>query len=437
MVSGLGETSSRSVRGPSTPARLAALSFLGVVFAFGCSDDATGTAGNGGGATGGTGGETASQEVFLFGVQLPAPDGTAAGTFAGLVSGPLDDPSAEFPDLSEFLEFPGGQVFGLDGESTVYMSSLDSRITEIVIGEDGSLTPGRVISFASLGVTNTFSGNLVLSPTKAYHLSGEIGEIVVWNPQTMEITGTIPLGLTVDDGFAFRSFRVRTFRVGDLLVWPSFQGDQNSISGTGPEVGFTLTVIDTQTDQVVSNTVEPRANGFFTFAQDAAGDRYFATASLNSSWHQFVPDRVPEPIILRIRAGETSFDPDWERSLTNELGTSIWAGILPGAGNTMYVQGLPEDDPLVEAAQGDGLVLGDQAWPFFQLEEGPEVGDPVPVDLGFEGSIFFGREIDDDVYFQGFLPETEQSFLINMTSEGGPQEGLLAPGIIRGIVRVR
>ncbi|MEM8940103.1 MAG: hypothetical protein AAGC64_12225, partial [Bacteroidota bacterium] len=239
--------------------------------------------------------------LYAIDVAFINPDGFQS--YLGTVS-TLDDPSTPFPDLSELPEFNGtARVFGPEGEGVAYLTAdEEATITEVTFSEDGTPELKRVVSFAGEGLSYTSGGNVLafFSPTKAYFVSQETLEIVVWNPESMEITNTFPLPLSITPG-SFRLFlRGEPIIVGDQLVLISYEwtdGDRFNSNGV------TVTVVNTTSDAVISNTVESRAVSFFNYAKDNDGNLYFIPDS-DASWQHFlIPDQVQAPVMLRMLAG--------------------------------------------------------------------------------------------------------------------------------------
>lgn len=200
----------------------------------------------------------------------------------------LNDPTVEINDLSQFIEFPGvGTTHGLPRQDVAYFySGEDATITEIEFAPNGSASLGREISLAGLGINNAnFSEKLHVSPTKAYLLSEPTSQVVVWNPQSMEIITSFPLGLVPDAGNVFRVGEF--FLVDDQAVFISGQADETN---TLLRPGVTVTVIDTTTNQIVSSTTDERSTFFSSSAIAANGDRYFGPNDNISGQHFLTPE---------------------------------------------------------------------------------------------------------------------------------------------------
>ena len=361
------------------------------------------------------------------------PDGSNA--YITVVSD-LDDSSVKITDLSQFLEFSGSaRAYGLPGQDVVYVTSDEKgTMTEVTFAPDGAASIEREVSFAGVGVNQTSGGNVnvFFSSTKAYHINQNTLEVIVWNPDDMELIDTFPLGLGLDPGMGFRAFLQSPILVGKQLVLLSLQSiqDSNVTNASGTDI----TIIDTDNDVVVSNTSEPRGNSFLSHVSDAAGNLYFATSPLQASHHFLRPDEVAAPIILRMLAGETTFDPDWSRSLVDEVNTSIWTGVTPGNDGTIYIQAIQEDNPGVQAATDAFEVNGSQPWIWYALNNPNSAPQDIQTGLN-SPPVFSAITIDDDAYIVGW--DNVNSTVINTTAAGGPRAGLEVPGFVYNIVRIR
>ncbi len=337
-------------------------------------------------------------------------------------------------DLAGSLEFPGSaRAYGPDNSDVVYLTaSEDATMTEVTFGPDGAARAGRVVSFAHLGVSSTSGGNVLLhiSPTKAYFVSQDSLEVVVWNPQEMAVVGTIPLAIPTEPTLPDVYFYPRPIVIGDRLVLVSNRSGE--LSGSG----VVVTVVNTATDQVESTTLEPRCHSMLQSAVDGRGDRYFATSDYAAAEHFLLPDQVPAPCMLRMRAGEVAFDPSWIRTLDGELGTSVWTGVTQGSEGSVYVQGLAVDTPAVSAAADQGAydVTIAQPWSWYTLGDGDTT--PMPADTGLEYPPSFAPiPVDGDAFVAVY--DDVDTTLVNLTAASSPRPGLVVPGFVYNVVRIR
>ncbi len=336
-------------------------------------------------------------------------------------------------DLKAAMEFGGGaRAYGPDEGDVVYVTSSEvGTLTEVTFGPDGSPQLGRAVSFANLGIDGTTGGNVhhFVSPSKAYFVSQDTQEIVVWNPEKMAIVRTIPLELGLSpDSFVY--FYPRPIVVRQQLVLIANQSDETDIDG--PSI---VSVIDTDDDRVVSTTVEPNCHSLLQSAVDARGDRYFASSDYSAATYLLAPKQAPAPCMLRMEAGETSFDATWSRTLTEELGTRLWTGVTPGAGGHMYLQGIAEDNAGVVAATEAYEVTIAQPWRWYSLNDGNAGPAPADADFLVSPPLFPPIPVDGNAYVA--LWDEVDTTLVDLTSAKSPRKSLVVPGFVFNVVRIR
>jgi hypothetical protein len=422
----------------------AALPFVVVALAAvaGCGDDSSDGGDPDGGSHGDAGERDAGGRDAAADAGAPAPryvvstsvlSEDTATSYLAVVDSLDDGPRVE---LGDALELGGGaSAYGPAGKGVVYAtSSEDGTMTEVTFDADGKPDVGRVVSFTQLGITATTGGNVhyFVSPTKAYFVSQDTLEIVVWNPEEMQVIDTVPLDLephlAAKDGYFY--FYPRPIVAGDRLVLIANQSDESDIEG--PAV---VSVIDTATDRVLSTTAEPRCHAFLQSAVDARGDRYFASSDYSAAVRFLVPDDAPAPCMLRMKKGQTEFDPSWSRSLDDALDSSLWTGLTPGKDGAMFVQSIAEDAPAVQDAEEPFDVTIATPWRWYTLIDGD--ADPQPIDADYlDAPPFFPAiEVDDRAY--GSLWDESDTTLVDLSGSAVPQKGRIVPGFVYNIVRIR
>jgi hypothetical protein len=393
---------------------------------WGCGDDGSPTPAAGPAATGPL--YVVSHSVFTE---------KATTSYLTVVDSLAPGPSV---NLAASLEFGGGaRAYGPEGKSVVYVTSSENgTMTEVAFGPDGAPQVGRVVSFANLGISNTTGGNVhhFVSPTKAYFVSQAALQIVIWNPEAMEIIGTIALDVEaarMSPGTTFY-FYPRPIVVGDRLVLIANQADDNEFDG--PPV---VSVVDMTTDRLASSTLETRCHALLQSAVDSQGHRYFASSQLAAAAHFLFPDRAPAPCMVRMRGGETALDPGWSRNVTQELGTRLWTGITPGAGGKLYLQSIAENAAEVvgAAAMLDHYKVS-SAKPWSWHAQGAGDASPTPAEgAGFLSAppLFAAIPVDGRAYVSVW--DQTDTTLVDVTSHEAPQRGLEVPGFAYNVVRIR
>jgi hypothetical protein len=175
------------------------------------------------------------------------------------------DAAREFPGTSD-LWVDGGRIFVADGESLT--------VTKYAL-EGDALVERESVSFAGYGLASLgFWLNKFISPTKAY-LFNDASEAIVWNPEAMEITGTIPLpALDAPDGFQlFNGYSDRAAVVRDGRLYQSFYFTDQSFFEFTPN--SLIAVFDVETDTLL-DVLDVPCPGLDHATVDDRGDIYFS-----------------------------------------------------------------------------------------------------------------------------------------------------------------
>lgn len=138
--------------------------------------------------------------------------------------------------------------------------------------------------------------------------------------------------------------------------------------------------------------------------------------------------------MLRTRAGETFFDPDWSYDPGEDLDTELWGCCTQGNNGNIFVQAYSEDGEGVDAVE-ENFEFGAFDFDWYNLN--PTEPSVSVADTGAKGIPFGGAIMIDD---EGYLViwDDVNSRLLRTTAEGGPTDGIAkVPGFIYNILRVR
>jgi hypothetical protein len=173
------------------------------------------------------------------------PEGT--GSYVSL----LDALEPGSVDLAQAREFSGlADVWVHEG--SVYVAESETVTITRFTQEEGALVQQEVVSFADYGLTSLgFWLNTFATPTRAY-LSNGPGELVAWDPQRMEIVGTVELPVSEREGFMmYPAYSDRAAVVRDgLLYQPRYWTDDTFFQFTEDS---RVAVVDVATDTVVDD----------------------------------------------------------------------------------------------------------------------------------------------------------------------------------------
>jgi hypothetical protein len=101
-------------------------------------------------------------------------------------------------DPARALEVAGSaRLFSYEEDWFAIGGGETPTITRYTLTDEGELVEGDAISLQPFGVQSLWDTLYFITPEKAYYPDREGAQIVVWNPTTMEVTGTIPLPDTI------------------------------------------------------------------------------------------------------------------------------------------------------------------------------------------------------------------------------------------------
>jgi hypothetical protein len=180
------------------------------------------------------------------------------------------------------------------------------------------LHEGPAVSFANLGGTGTVMTSFV-SPTRAYSMTRDIMQIVVWDPSAMEVIGSIATDAAVDPDYPELDYGEPVLFV-DYVAWPVLWYDYDK-RRFKPEVGVILASTRSEVPAFVVR--DSRCGGGWSLFTDTAGDLY-ATGNAWFGFAHFFGDEAaaqPPDCVIRIKSGSTAFDPDYYVDLNQVAGT--------------------------------------------------------------------------------------------------------------------
>lgn len=372
-----------------------------------------------------------AEPTYVVSTRVFSPDGGPVTSFFYVVDS-LDQGTVI--DTSQGLEYPGSARLFANEETGWFAigSGEDSTITRYTVGPRG-LVAGDSISLLSYGVSSHFSDDLyIISPTKLYYPDRDNAQLLIINPEAMEIQGTIPLPETVRDGYQANYSYEAIQRDGRLLFtvgWFDWDNDV-ILDATG------LVVIDTATDSVVRVDVDERCGGITTPVNLASGDAYLVSSALAAANH--ILGRLPtEPCALRVLADSDTIDPDYAPPLAELAGGAPAGEPVYGGGNSIYFRVFDQAAATIEDGQFSWDLTGQPLWSWarWNVSEGAVApADTLPASTA---DVVWFRADERTFGMESLDAEYSETRLIELSSEGGPVQRLTAPGFLQGLARVR
>jgi hypothetical protein len=264
-----------------------------------------------------------------------------------------DVPTGEL-DISRFLEF--GNVDVTTNAGYVFVWDRDpATMTRYTVGADLALLPGPTISFANQGVSGS-PAHVYISETRAYTPSPQLDLVVVWNPQAMEIIGTLPMD-PPERPAGLETFFFDGRLVGDRVIWSLAS---TNFDGVSDHPAAAVAIANAFGDEPVQVVEDDRCVGADGTQVDAEGN-YILRAG--ASWGSYAAygertDGV-RTCLLRIRPGEWQFDPDYLVDMKELTGSYVNFPWFHVQGSQYLAQPWDPDVPLPEVLDdywiGEGL----------------------------------------------------------------------------------
>jgi hypothetical protein len=302
---------------------------------------------------------------------------STADEYTGYLTVVGDLSSAGSIDLSRAVEFGGDMVYASPGGRVVFVGREDSPVIERWgLNADNALEKQDQVSLANYGVTKTLGGgrNVIqfAEERRAYYFDNENLQVIVFDPVSMTTERSFSIeGLAVEGQEHAMNF---IHRDGDRFIvtaryWHLEESTTTSL--------VRAAIVDSS-DESVEYVEDTRCGDIAFNVTDEAGHLYLGSHPGHAVYMAagLDGDSPPPQCLLRIKRGESRFDPDYFVNLS-ELSGGVVGGLLQGPGNRAYVFRY-DGDPVNEENWRESL-RGDQ-WAVYGLELGDEASTFGPVE---------------------------------------------------------
>jgi hypothetical protein len=379
--------------------------------------------------------QASTEPLYLLTTRL---QNTAEAAHTFLLTVPEIGPGSTF-SLEHAVEIESDTAaFGTRGRPFAYTASVSRPIVQRWrVAADGTLSEGPEVDFASLGMRRADSAGMLsfYSADKAYFCDPfEPSEIVIWNPETLEIRGTIPLDLPMLG--TMRPQVVLSQRQDRLFAIASWQQEfARDWTHFGDHVQ--VVAIDPVSDTVVSRVDEPRCNAFSSVSTAADGTSYFSPAAYYAPLRALLgePSGV-ETCALRIPAGAQSFEPGYGLDLSELAGGRPAGDFALVAEGRAFLRVWHSElvTPLTSGNANWETVLQEPGFLWWTWREGQAQAERVAEQ---EGSTV-GQLLQVDGKTYTVTPaQSGSSRLMELASDGALRPALSGVGQILGVVRLR
>lgn len=221
-------------------------------------------------------------------------------------------------ELDRAIETTVGLVYADRERGFLYhASNREPLITRWKVMPDGKLDEPDRLSFANLGYESVGAAAAPFyAHDKAYFVQGS--DLVIWNPEAMEIVGTLPLEVE-NDGMLrpWLTLFQRQDRLFVTVYWERDFSEDYSIFGDHTDV----LEIDPATDTVIRRFSEPRCNQLDTITSTSDGTAYFSSNAFSSPLRALLGEgHGVDSCALRIVPRDRGFDEGYELKLPSLTG---------------------------------------------------------------------------------------------------------------------
>jgi len=352
-------------------------------------------------------------------------------TVASLAAGTTYD----FDDAIEIAG--GGAAFGREGDTGFYFAAgSEPTITRWEIGADGSFVPGAVLSFANLGLGNVGSApySPIYSADKSYFVDQGQQLIVIWNPSTMELIGTIPLNLGTRDNLSPVVHSDLTVR-GDRIfaaVWWSDADDWTRLGDTAQ-----LIAIDPVTDQVVSQADETRCNQMVLAGLASDGTAYFSNRSAFTLPRLIFGDGFGvDSCAMRVVPPGERFEDGYDVDLGALVGGRPAGDFALVNDGVAFIRVFHPELVGPTTPENFDVVSNEAGFKWWRWQIGDARASEVEGQLPAANTVQV-RSVDGKVYALNYAADFSSTTLDEFGADGTLTPGLSGPGAVYNVVRLR
>ncbi|MGC4090398.1 MAG: hypothetical protein QM756_21475 [Polyangiaceae bacterium] len=337
-------------------------------------------------------------------------------------------------ELNKAREVDGRATVAKLGDYFYIAGSSAPIVNRFEVQGNGSLKAAGSINFANYGLPEYFSiddwGGVLVDANKAYVFNGSDGSHVVWDPKTMQITGTIAGPALVKEGYNLESIAIvrgrRMYRIFTFLNYDSWE------FLAAPQY---LAVYDLDTDELIDVVEESRCPQLYSRPFiDEKGDIYFSgwvwTPGLS------LTGDYPASCALRIKSGEDAFDPDWQLNFAADVTEGREAAVMRYLGDGKALLDVFHSERVtIDESTDPQELMNTPNWRLWSIDLETKAGGPIE-SLDFKAGGYTDVQVDG----RNFLMVPNENYSETTAYElvnGEPQAGFKMQGSVDQIVKLR
>lgn len=334
--------------------------------------------------------------------------------------------------LDDAIEVPGRALgVGPENAGRLYVAG-DSSATVTRYDLDGDrLQKGDTISFQGKGLAavGEYGGQFqFVSDDKAYYFDGTTGQVIVWDPDAMAVTGDISLSsLVIED--TLLTFSASPVWVGDTLI--NFAGWREG--AVVPSLAGVV-AIDTTTDEATV-VLDERCGYVRDGVLGEDGYVYLATEAYGAAVHRLNDANAAPACLLRFDPVEGEFDPNFHVELSELFDGASAGSLIVGPAGQAFLKVLDEEVFPIADDTHPRVLASAAAWNWAKLE----VGEAPNVTL-LDAAPDNGSAIVMTLQNRSFMALSvgrEATNIVELTADGPGDVVTSIPGVVFSAAKLR
>lgn len=256
--------------------------------------------------------------LYAMVVTVPTPDGESSVNY--LVAAPSLEAGAEVNPAGG-VEGTLSIVYGVGQQPSVWGDNADPTLSRWGLRE-GLFGLDETISFANLGLLDVYNPiwhGALLSPELAVMGNDLTGELVRWNPTTMQIEGVLPLGLPGSPDGRYPTLWETKVRPDGTVISSWYRELYDDADNLVSSTAGTLTLNQDATQIIEREEWEIGEKRRVSFARGGL----LADGTVYTSPSQSCDDVACGPVVVhRVLPGATAYDREWQGNLSQLTGLS-------------------------------------------------------------------------------------------------------------------
>jgi len=321
---------------------------------------------------------------------------------------------------------------GPEGSGALFVAGeLGPTITRYDLNEAGDdLSGGNTVSFLGKGITSfgEYGGQFqYLSQEKAYWFDGPTAQVVVWNPTTMKVTGSVSLTSLAHEGETLSFTAAPVWKGNKLYTFAAWR------KGLAITPRLAVIVLDTSKDS--AKIVEDTRCGYVRDGVLTGDQLYVATEAFGSA-AQYLNAANPVPCLLRFDIKTETFDATFKVELSSLFNGASAGSLVVGPGNQAFLRVL-DAKAIPEGVTNPRVLASAPVWGWAKFTPGDSPEVELLKDAALGGGSVLPFVLGDRTFAPLFVAGEETRFM-DLTADGpSTDDAITIPGLVFSAVKLR